>query len=282
MTKGTIEMEATTARSAARAQRGRSNAYALAALGAAGAAIGGVQLAVSPAGERYADTEICILSDAPMVEGLTRGCYKRGDLAAFLKRPVLGRNEAPVAVALADPKDDLAPLAVVRTCAEYDALVGRKWFALSSREMRSQANLIRACGALAMMRRSRPADETYFSDGAMSETDMRAMADGPPFRFAEARLEAPSDGAAMSKPAPGVWRLSTGDQIAELHEIAHADFNKDGLGDMLALVSINVVDGTATAAELGLVLKTSADGAVTFAPRSNEAPGAERRDGASG
>ncbi|MGF1543673.1 MAG: hypothetical protein ACFB00_04085 [Parvularculaceae bacterium] len=256
-------------------QRGKAAVYGLAAVGALGAVAGGVQLATGgSASDAFDETEICIKTNASLVDGLEPGCYARGALKAYLEKPVLGRAAAPVAVSLADPRDDLAPLAVVRTCGAYADLTRKKWYVLSSREMRREAFFVRACGALDMMIRSRPAETSHFADEEMSADDMRALASKAPFRIAEsADAPAPGDGMAIENERPGWWRMRLGDQTALLQEIAHADFNKDGVGDILAFAFVGVEDATVGVATVGLVEKASATAAPTFTPRLGEPDG---------
>jgi hypothetical protein len=65
----------------------------------------------------------------------------------------------------------------------------------------------------------------------------------------------------------GVWRISSSANDTMIYEIAHADFTSDGLGEILAYVSIGAAGGSARAGSIGFIEKKSAGGACAFSPR---------------
>ena len=130
--------------------------------------------------------------------------------------------------------------------------------------MRREAWFERACGVLSMLERARTPDATHFAGDRLTAADMTSLAKETPFRLGDDDAAATATPSTVSGGADGVWTLSAGGQSAVVQEIAHADFNADGLGDVLVFVSLSVEGGTATAAEVGVVEKKAADGPCAY------------------
>lgn len=208
--------------------------------------------------------KICVRADIGFAETKKGGCYFRRDFAAMERSQVLDAQGAPVRVSLAHPTDYEREPTQVSTCAEYNGLVESGWYALAESEMRREAYFKRACGVLSMLERARTPDLSHFANEAMTDADMQSLAKGPPFRIG-GDPGVPDVAATVGRSAEGGWTLSANGQKATMQEIAHADFNADGLGDMLVFVSISVEHGSATAAEVGLVEKKTANGPCAYA-----------------
>ena len=219
--------------------------------------------AAAPARKDESDTRICLRAEIGIAEAQSGSCYTRRDFSAMESSPVRDADGAPVKVSLAHPTDYERDASVAATCAEYRGLTEAGWYALASSEMRREAYFQRACGVLSMLERARAPDLSYFVDGRMHDEDARSLARGAPFGFAGDE-NAPAAPAVATSGGDGAWRLDGGDQKAMMQEIAHADFNADGLGDMLVFVSLSVEGGTQTASEVGLVVKRAADGPCAY------------------
>ena len=231
------------------------------------------------AGDLIGPGEVCLKTDIAMIDGLAPGCYPRAALAAFRDRPVFDARGLAAALSLAHPTDAMAPLAIVRTCAEYREKSADGWFAFSSRAMRREAFFRRACGVLDMLAWSRDPDASYFEEGAAALADIEALAASGAFGLAEGSPKAPpgsttsTDDAApaisVRADAPGVWALSWAeDRAAVVQEIAHADFNADGAGDILVFIALGArgATGLAAASRLGFLEKVDAEGPARFTP----------------
>lgn len=236
-------------------------AASIGAIGTAGAAFlaGATYLYAG----KEADIEVCLKADVPFVEGMTAGCYSKKELSAFSNKPVFNAKGAPLVISLAHPTDDLQGLSIARSCSEYDRLRASEYFPMSSREIRREQYFKRACGTLRLLLDSREAKENFFAGSAMSQAEMTSLAEGPPFRMAEA-LEIEDVSAALTKTEDGKWRMETEGQFATFQEIAFADFNRDGIGDFLVFVSINVRAATAQTGRIGLIEKAAPDAEITF------------------
>ncbi|MEE2692387.1 MAG: hypothetical protein VX640_12685 [Pseudomonadota bacterium] len=205
---------------------------------------------------------ICLKTKISFAAGADKGCYSRDEIEAFDAAPLLDDHGAPVSVSLSHPTDMSRPQATASTCADWRRLTGEGWYALSTADMRREAWFVRACGTLALLKAARRADLTHFEDAAASEADMESLAATAPFRIGPAEEGAPT--AEVSRAGPAEWRLSVDGQFAVVQEIAHADFNADGLGDLLVFVSLNAGGGTATASRTGLLVKLKPAGPVRF------------------
>lgn len=204
---------------------------------------------------------VCLRTDIAFLAGAGKGCLSRGDVAALSAAPVLDDSGAPVSVSLSHPTDYDAPQAQAATCGDYRRLTADGWYALSTRELRREAWFVRACGVLDMLGRARAPDVSHFEDGRMAQADAAQLAAGPPFLIGES---AQAVVGAAARIGDAAWRISYPTGEAVIQEIAHADFNFDGRGDIFVFVSLSAQGGTATASETGLVEKNAADGPVRF------------------
>ncbi len=230
-----------------------------------GSAPGGAQEAASAAPARADDsnTKICLHADIGIAEANRSGCYTRREFSAMASSPVRDAEGQPVKVSLAHPTDYERDASVATTCAEYRGLTEAGWYTLASSEMKREAYFQRACGVLSMLERARTPDLSYFADGHMHDSDAQSLATAAPFGVG-AEEGIPAAPARVAAGGEGAWTLEGGDQKARMQEIAHADFNADGLGDMLVFVALSVEGGTATASEVGLIVKRAADGPCTY------------------
>ena len=241
---------------------------ALGGLGAAGAAIiGGVQLMSQPSPQQALQIDesrqVCLLSDIELVEGMTKGCYSLGEIRNMMERPVVAQGDRLAAVGLSHPTNEMAPIEIVNTCAKYDELKSAGWYPLSGREMRRESYFTRACGALRMLMMSSEPRETFFDKDGCTEEDMRSLAGMTLPAVRESAEATPSD-LAINRTEPGKWRLSTTAEDAVMQEIAIADFNEDGLGDVLVFMAAGASGGTAYVDQLGFLEKKAPNGEVTF------------------
>lgn len=227
--------------------------------------------APAPRAPATGEQVVCLKTDIPLIEGADKRCFTRSEIAALADRRVLDSQGAPAEVELSHPRDVARAPETAATCRRYESLAGEGWYALSSRDMRREAYFRRACGALAFLERARKPDVTYFEDGALSEADVDSLAGTSPFRIGPA-VEPGARETTIEKDPDGTWRLISDGQIALLQEIAHADFDGDGRGDMLVFVAMRVEGATAAASMAGLLEKASAAGPVVFVAREEGPP----------
>lgn len=244
---------------------GLGAAGTLAAAVTAGVLMRGDEKSSEPAaaaGMRASPQTVCIESNVRLVEGMTRECLTPSQYEALRDRAVVGGDGEPVEISLAAPGGGDG--AAARTCAEFDSLTERGWYAPTGKVMRREEYFKRACGALSLLVKAEPAQSTHFDGGKASAGDVRSMALQDAIEFGEA---APSTAVAVTEIEDRVWKVAIGDGEVIVYEIAHADFTGDGLGEILAYVSVGAAGGTARTGSIGLMEKPAAGGACTFNAR---------------
>lgn len=195
---------------------------------AAGAAIGGYALTRDgdpPADRAQMSDKICLRMDIGYGDEL---CLSPEEFAARRTQPVRGADGESAVVELTDPADDAATSAAA-DCANYDRLIGAGWYAATSREMRREAWFRRVCPALAALAVASPAGRSGFAEGAFDADAASQIGEaGLPQGEGLARF------GTAAQEAPARWRLAAADGLSAIvEEIAHADFDGDGWGDIL-------------------------------------------------
>lgn len=212
-----------------------------------------------------ASGRICFARDFPLIKGAEKECYRPDDLAFLAEKPVIDESGAEASVNLSHPTNASGGMQIAHNCAQFRKMEADGWYALSTKDMRREAVFKRACGVLAALERAQPAKTSFFAKTGLTEEDMKSLAEGPPLRFGP-EFEMPGAPASVTKTDKG-WRLSSDGQSAFVEEIAQGDFNADGRGDILVLVTLQTDGGTATVSEAGILEKPSEAGPVRLAAR---------------
>jgi|GEM_PF-1496811 len=221
--------------------------------------------------------ELCLKNEVAFFDGLPAGCYTREELAAFRDAPVIDRSEEEVAVAMTHPSDYSIAPEQCKTCREFSELRWRGWFASSSRDMRREAYFVRACGVLDLLMKAEPASQTYFEEGGPTADEMASIGAERVLRVGD-DPEVDKGPLVVEKAGDAVWRLTTRGQETWLEEIATADFDGDGIAEILAFALATPAAGTAAVAEVVLLEKDSSDLPLVLTPQLFS----ERGQGAAG
>ncbi len=212
---------------------------------------------------------LCLKNEVAFFEGLPAGCYSRAELAEFRDAPVIDRGEKAVAVAMTHPSNASIAPEQCTTCREFSELRWRGWFASSSYDMRREAYFVRACGVLDLLMKAEPASLNYFEESGLTADEIAAIG-------ADAVLRVGGDPEidkgtlvvlVVEKAGDAVWRLTTGGQETRLEEIATADFDGDGIAEILAFLVAGPAHGTARVAEVALLEKDSSDSPLVLTPQ---------------
>ncbi len=237
------------------------------AVGAAGAAVfggpylDGKKIAAPPA---EMANEICLKSNLAIFEGADARCYSHAEIRALIDRPVLDLQGEPVSVSMSHPADmSIAPVDC-RTCRDYREMSFDGWYASTSRDMRREGYFIRACGVLGALSNAQTAGETFFADGSPTAEEVAALA--ATMKFGETDADADGQDVHVEHEPGHIWRISAGNLNIELHEIANADFDNDGVEEILTFSASAPEGGTAAFYDIGLLERDSADAALVFTP----------------
>lgn len=251
-----------------------------AALGVAGiGALVGVSLDQDEAAPDKAaaggEYEVCLKTAIGFFEEAGARCYDRAALGALRDRSVLDPGGRAIAVTMTPPADAARPPAQYSTCREYDVARSQDWYAMTTRDMRREAYFTRACGALDLLARAGPARTSHFAGGSPTSEEIAALGGDRLLRMGPA----PASGTPqIEKAGAAEWRISYGDQRVILQEIANADFDGDGIEEILVFIAARPEGGTATISAVALLEKDSAGGPATLTP----APATRPREGPSG
>ncbi len=207
--------------------------------------------------------EVCLKSDLSFFADIPAECYSHEQVRNMANAPLVDRQGARVSVSMTHPTDMSADPVEVGTCRDYRKASSDGWYALTSREMRREAYFIRACGTLAMLSEAQQAEHAYFDNGSPRSEEVAALAST--MTFGE---RAPSGAVRADRSEDYVWRVSGGDFSVAIHEIANADFDNDGVEEILAFTAGAPEGGTAAFYETGLLEKDAANAALAFTPLS--------------
>lgn len=208
---------------------------------------------------------VCVRDGVELFEGMAAGCLAPGALAALEDSAVLDFDGRPVEVSLVSDEDPDSAAQPVRTCDDYEHLTANGWYPLAQTDMRRQAFFERSCGALRILRKGAAAKRSNFTNHAATEADIASILPTDLPSFTPKTPDPQPQNAAIENlraDGSGRWRLSASGTDYRIEEIAAADFNGDGLEDLLVFVGYRAQGGSAAAGSVGYLQKATADGPV--------------------
>ena len=217
--------------------------------------------------ERSIDNyEVCLVSPLPTFEGASTGCYDKREVIELIDLPVLDRTSKPVSVELAHPTDYQADLVSCGTCRDYNEMTWRGWYAATSKDMRREAYFIRACGMALMLADAQRPDASFFGENGVNEDLLSGLSIGALPAFAADKAEE-FERFQIREAEEGVWSISVDDQGWRLTEIAYADFNEDGVEDLLVFISSGEDGASAKIYDYGLLERRAPDESLVYSSR---------------
>lgn len=210
------------------------------------------------------DFEICLKRDLPLFEGVDARCYDRSALRALYDAAVVDGAAATVDLEMSHPTDYSAADRVISTCGQYREMQFDGWYAASARAMRREAYLMRACAVLAALNAAAPARETFFEGGSPTAAEIAALIETGEMTMGEAETETLV--VRIVGDEDHFWRIETGAADITLEELANADFDGDGVEEILVFATIGAVDGAMRAPSPALLNKDSRDAALSLTP----------------
>lgn len=207
-------------------------------------------------------------------------CVTRGELRAMADRPLMKkappvktrlRRPEPKAMTatLAHPTDMSVAERTVTNCTDFNTLKGEGWGGLTSADMADERWFLARCGLFILAERATVPTYSAFADGRLSEGTIYAIPAkdwpqiGEPVGDIDLTLTKPTN-PKTKRAAERFWTVEYGNMRMLVSEVAHADFNGDGYGDILVLMNGAPRDrGTLRVTRYGLVEK-SGTGQVTL------------------
>lgn len=206
--------------------------------------------------------ELCLKSDFAFFADVPAGCYSHEQIRNMANAPLVDRQGVEVTVSMAHPTDMSAAPVEVRSCSEYRKARFDGWYAPTSRDMRREAYFIRACGTLAMLSEAQKAEHAYFDNGSPRSEEVANLASTMTF----GEMSASPGDVRVKKEQGHVWRISAGDLSITIREIANADFDNDGVEEILAFTAGAPEGGTAAFYDAGLLEKDAPEAVLAFKP----------------
>lgn len=217
-----------------------------------------------PALSEKAGYEVCLKTEMPLFKNASAQCYVAEDLLALLDRPVLDLQGKEVTLTLTHPSDATIAPQQTRSCRSYRELAFDGWFAESTSEMRREGYFVRACGALDALLDAQKPERDFFQDGSPTSEELAGL--HGVLRIGEAQEDA--DRVVVAQPGDFQWRIAADKQFVEMQELANADFDNDGVAEILIFLAGGTEGGTALFYDIGLMQKDAADAPLTYAPLS--------------
>ena len=223
----------------------RSIVTGVASLSAIGAAayvgLSSSHLGVQMFGDRgviQTEPRYCLKNDIRLFESVSAGCYTKSEFDDFRDAKVLNASGEIETVILTQPDDMNAEEAACTTCREYQSMRAEGWYAFTSRAMRREAFFERACTVLDAIETAQKAEFKHFIDGSPTKEEMRNVSIA--VRNGAGDESQTVDGPeTIEKLAGAAWRLKQGPYALRLEEILNADFDGDGIEEILVfLVSV--------------------------------------------
>lgn len=218
------------------------------------------------------ETEFCMLTDAPFFSELAAGCYSKSLLRSLYKTDLVNERGAKVVVTMSSPPEVAEATDNCRTCADYARMQRLGWFALSGRDQRREEFFRRACAVLDYLVKAEAPETSFFADGRLSAADIAIIPDqsllslGGGSEIDPEASELEDNPASRTNPVAendeALWVVSLGQRDVTIQPLSHADFDEDGIGDVLVYMRTRQADGTAFAGIVGYLRKTSEASAV--------------------
>ncbi|WDI31785.1 hypothetical protein PUV54_01115 [Hyphococcus flavus] len=219
--------------------------------------------------------EICLKTDMPLFEDASARCYGHADLSALQDQKILDLQGKSVTLVMSDPGGHMTSQREVQTCRAFRELSFDGWYAGTTREMRREGYFIRACGALFALMNAQPANGSHFQDGSPTKEDLALLR-------SVMRLGEEAGGStplSVEQPSAHQWRISENNQFVEMQELANADFDSDGVEEILFFLAGGTRGGSALFYDVGLLEKDAKGAALVFTPVSHNPEAGARAAG---
>ena len=193
----------------------------------------------------------------------------KAEIETLRSRPIrLGQNDHIDGVTLTNAENETR---YVRTCREYDEAIQQGYFAYTNFDIKMSTWFEHQCGLLKSLQAATTPTQSFISEPKVSVIDLDLL----PFsyfpRFGEAEDDAEPNATYQSKVDDGTLIVKRVRQNLlqieepegmgqQLVEVARADFNGDGVEDILLFEYCYATHGTLGFGGVRILTRTSADG----------------------
>ena len=198
----------------------------------------------------------------PDVIPLPGACADRGAVLALAGETIGVRADdgalSALSVELADPAG-IQDARTAETCAQYLSLKANGWGPMTTAQMRRERQMNRFCGLVVMAERAAPGRGGLT---ALSEELLESMPDAQWPAIGEAEVANPI---VLDTPGdPRVWFVQADRVEFTVRDVASADFDADGLNEVLVFTAVQAAGGTAVGGGYALAERTG--GTLRLAP----------------
>lgn len=202
----------------------------------------------------------------------------KADIEDLRRRPIrLGKNDHIDGVTLTNDANEEV---YVRTCTEYDTAIQSGYYALTNFDIKMSAYFMHQCGLLSSLQAATTPERSFIADPRVGIVDLQLI----PFSFFPSFGDEPQedDSAAtyQSKVDDGtiiIKRLRQNTLCVEelegmgqqLIEVARADFNSDGIEDMLLFEYCYATHGTLGFGGIRVLTRKTANGLFEVISRNS-------------
>lgn len=218
-----------------------------------------------------AERGICLSRPLHFADGDVKGCVSAAQAGRLRERKLaLGENRDTNGVTLTHP-GNMAEQRQVATCSEYDEATAQGWYALTTYDLSMESFFRRDCALIDALSKAAPAKRSFIKEPRVGLNDMDIVSASVLQGFVPIGTPDATLGTLMRAGAftvdergPLVLKLSSNNFTATLEELARADFNGDGLEDILVLSAIHAQGGTLRDYETKLLTREDASAPLTL------------------
>jgi hypothetical protein len=218
-----------------------------------------------------ADHGICLEEPLQFADGDVKGCLSAPEAKRLLDRQLaMGENRNKDGVALTHPKD-MNKHRQVTTCRQYDEATAQGWYALTTYDMSMESFFSKTCALIDALAKAAPARRSFIKEPRVGIGDLdivgAAVLKGfVPTGEADATVGTlvRAGSVAIEKREANVVQLSSNGFIAQLEEVARADFNGDGTEDIFVFSAVYAQGGTLRGYETRILSRMSATTPLTI------------------
>ena len=230
---------------------------------------------VAAAGDGFA---VSLLKPLPFADGVVTGSVATADIPNLMRRPVSAGSNPDLEGVQLTSRDGVTR--TVRTCEDYLELVLSGWFADTTFDMTVESPFNFTCVTLAFLAEATAPQTSFIDDPEVGvgniellpATVLPVVSEAERLRLGKLAAEGktvadlidPGAPSTMVEPREARYQYQGGEQI--LSELARADFDGDGVADILVFVSDSSLYGSYRAAYHLVLTRTASDAPFSLLP----------------